>query len=282
MKKLLVQFCLIFTCLQCRQAQDIDLIQPYYTGKLMAECYLEPGKGYRMLLTESVGYLEPAIAKPVFDALVTIKYKNRTDTLFYNSQFINVNDSIKYYNYTNTKVKVPRDYEGEFDLFIRDRKGRVATATTTIAKQAIIDSAKILTENGARSGYVYLKDDQKMIKYYRFIVFQESNQGFETQSTISDNQQIKLSPYIFSNLKQIVFKSKNDFFIDNKGKLLDTLAIRSIEINKDYYDFITSVRNAQVANGNPFAQPASIRSNITGGVGIFTGFDPAVVLLKVD
>lgn len=282
MRKLLVKLCLIFTCLQCHQAQDIDLILPYYAGKLMVECYLEPGKGYRMLLTESVSYLEPSVARPVINALVTIKYKNRIDTLFYKSQFIDVKDSIKYYNYVNSRFIIPRDYVGEFELNIRDRKGRVATAKTTIAMQSKIDSAKVVTENGARSALVYINDDQTITKYYRFLVFRGNNQGIETQSTINDNQLLKLNRFVLNNDKQIIFQSKNDFFIDEKGKLIDSVGIRNIQINKDYYDFITSVRNAQSANGNPFAQPASIRSNITGGVGIFTGFDPAFVLLKVD
>jgi Domain of unknown function (DUF4249) len=42
-------------------------------------------------------------------------------------------------------------------------------------------------------------------------------------------------------------------------------------ITPDYFRFLESAAAAQGANGNPFASPASLVSNITGGIGIFTG-----------
>ena len=41
-------------------------------------------------------------------------------------------------------------------------------------------------------------------------------------------------------------------------------------LSEEYYRYLRSVRLADNANGNPFAQPASIKSNISGGIGIFT------------
>ena len=280
MKKIICILINILVLWSCRKAQDIDLILPAYDGKLMVECYLQPGQTYKMLLTESVPYLEYAIAKPVNNALVTITYNGKTDTLSYTNRIIDSEDTTKIYNYTNPKVRVPKDYKGKFELYIRAVDGRVATAATTIAPKATIDSAYVSLDNQNRSLYAYIADLQTDLKYYRFMVFQEDNMGIQTQSTITDNKQIKLSPYIFNTPTQLVFKSKGDFFDTPKG-IIDSVALRAIAINKDYYDFLVSIRNAQDANGNPFAQPASIRNNITGGSGIFTGFDPAKIRLKV-
>ncbi|TAH26684.1 MAG: DUF4249 domain-containing protein [Cytophagales bacterium] len=281
MKSIWCLFLCFFIALSCRKAQEIDIVLPSYSNKLMVECYLEPGQGYRLLLTESVSYLEPEIARPVFDALVTITYKNKMDTLLLNNLLLNISDSVKVYNFINSKVVVPEDYESEFQLYIKDNKGRVVTGTTKIAPKLNLDSAKVMLENGERSVFAYIDDDQDKLLHYRFMVFTGSNKGSETQSSITDNQQLKFSPFIFGNKEQIIFKSKSDFFLDKDGKLINQVAIRAMVINKDYYDFLTSVRNAKSANGNPFAQPASILSNINGGVGIFTGFSPVYKQLKV-
>lgn len=281
MIKKVIHIVILFLILgSCRKAQEVDLILPSYDGKLMVECYLEPGQNFKMLLTESVSYLESTIAKPVKNALVTIKFRDKIVTLNYNDRFIDVKDSVKYFNYVNDEIQVPKDFEGVFELYITDEKGRVVNAFTKIAKPLILDSVYVTLTNNTRNLYAQIADDQREIRYYRFLIFQEQNQGVQTQSTIVDNQQNRQSPYIFNTSTQIIFKSKSDFFNTPTG-ITDSVALRAIEINKDYYDFLTSVYNAQNANGNPFAQPASIRSNITGGVGIFTGFSAVKATVKV-
>jgi len=279
--KKVIHIVILFLVLgSCRKAQEVDLILPGYDGKLMVECYLEPGQNFKMLLTESVSYLESTVAKPVRNALVTIKFRDKIVTLNYNDKFIDVKDSVKYFNYVNAETLVPQDFEGVFELYIKDEQGRVATAFTQITRPLILDSVYATLSNNTRNLYAEIADDQKEIRYYRFLIFQEQNQGIQTQSTIVDNQMSRQSPYIFTTPTQIIFKSKSDFFETPKG-IIDSVALRAIEINQDYYEFLTSVYNAQVANGNPFAQPASIRSNITGGVGIFTGFSAVKVKVKV-
>ena len=50
----------------------------------------------------------------------------------------------------------------------------------------------------------------------------------------------------------------------------DTVTATLYHIDLDYFRFRQSVRDARGANGNPFAQPSAIYSNVQGGVGIFT------------
>jgi len=52
----------------------------------------------------------------------------------------------------------------------------------------------------------------------------------------------------------------------------DTLISTLYHISEDYYDFLESLETALNSNGNPFVQQESTRSNINGGIGIFTGF----------
>jgi len=64
---------------------------------------------------------------------------------------------------------------------------------------------------------------------------------------------------------EIVYGTGFDFM---KG---DTVISTLFHIDQAYYDFKESVQDAINSNGNPFGQPGVIKSNIEGGIGIFTG-----------
>lgn len=50
----------------------------------------------------------------------------------------------------------------------------------------------------------------------------------------------------------------------------DSVVVTMFHIQKDYYEYLQSVRNANSAYKDPFLTPEVIKSNIKGGVGIFT------------
>ena len=50
----------------------------------------------------------------------------------------------------------------------------------------------------------------------------------------------------------------------------DSVVVTLFDIQKEYYDYLNSVENASSAFLDPLLNPESIKSNITGGIGIFT------------
>jgi hypothetical protein len=42
-------------------------------------------------------------------------------------------------------------------------------------------------------------------------------------------------------------------------------------MDKAYYDYVRSIKDSRELNGNPFAQASKVKSNVTGGLGIFAG-----------
>jgi hypothetical protein len=264
----------------CRNDRKLDVVLPAYETKPMVECYLIPGENYKLLLTQSVPILAQLIAIPINNAVVTIQHLNRTDTLFPNPSIVDPKDTTKIYNYYNYDYTIPEDYENDFKLEIKTPAGLKITSKTKISKPAQIDSAKVNFDNNTRWISLYINDNQMTEKHYRIMVFQENNRGLQTQTLITDNQNKRFSPFLFYNSNQLIFNSKNDFFINEKGDVFDSVAVRTLSIQKDYYEFLQSVRDVQNSN-NPFAQPASIKSNVSNGVGIFTGFKPIVSLIPV-
>ena len=63
---------------------------------------------------------------------------------------------------------------------------------------------------------------------------------------------------------------------------LDSMMITHYNIQKDYYDYIVSKKNATSTYYDPFFTPESIKSNVAGGVGIFTyyTFDRVVIVAQ--
>lgn len=249
---LICSLCLILN--SCSLEKEIDLNLPEYESKLVVECYLEPGEQYRLALTESVDYFDPRINPIITDALVIINYNGDTDTLKFG---ITSDATGKIYNYSSPQI-VPVDYFSEFSIEVRDIKGRVVTGKTTIPVPALIDTVEFrYNEDSLAFPLTKFYDNRSLTNYYRYQVTRDSYLGDELTDFIFDDKLITSS--------QIALGSSYEL---KKG---DSVIVSLYNINKDYFDFLNSVNSAIDANGNPFGQPASIKSNVQGGLGIFTG-----------
>lgn len=245
----------------CKLNKKIDLELPPYDAKTVVECYLEPGKPYQMLLTKSVSYFDSLnpIVKNIF---ITITHNGKIDTLRYHASPILDTTSLKlFFHYSPTIVQA--DYDNPYSLFIKDSTGRIYTSTATLKKPLKIDTIMYSYSTKATHNVslkVRFKDDPIQTNFYRLIV---TINGLIYQSLNTDDLITDLNLTTPTIERNIIDRfSKND-----------TLIVTLAEISKDFYDFSKSISAAEKANGNPFVQPASIKSNITGeAIGIFTGF----------
>jgi hypothetical protein len=266
MKKLIYVF-MFCSLLSCNRTKNIDVPLPAFNSQPVVECYIEPGQPYRLTLTESVSYFSTPTLPVIPHALVLITHQGVTDTL----RYLAIPDSSdgKAYNYVgDTTKKVPYDYNTPFTLYIKDSLGRVVTSTTTILPPVPIDTVEFQFNNAGRAiTIVHFTDNPATTDYYRYLVV--------------DN------PGIFQEKGDIVFSDQ--YFQTSSQAIASQVTVAPgmiyvylMHLTADYYNFLTSVNNAINANGNPFAQPASIQSNINGGIGIFTGlsYDVKYVLVQ--
>jgi len=244
----------------CGTQKDIDVKLPPYNPQLVVECYLQPGKPYRLSLLESQSYFESPTPPIVDGATVVIEHNGILDTLK-NGLFADTSTTVvKGYNYgTDTTVKVPFDYVSTFNLIIKDKKGRTVTASTRILPIVPIDSVSFEFSKLDSQAFAltFFYDDLSTTDYYRFVVTKNDASKSSALDYITDDQIATTSktalggPY---NLKQGT-----------------PVVVSLYHITKEFYDFTRSINDAKDANGNPFAQPSVIKSNINGGLGIFTG-----------
>jgi hypothetical protein len=246
---------------------------PPYENKLVAECYLEEGRSYRLLLSESVSYFEGARLPDVPNATVFIKHNGFTDTLQYKSVVL---DTLrKVYNYQAT-VPVEYDTLNNYELFVRDTKGRTIQATTRFLPVVPIDSISWNFSNkeneteAQRKAYLLIrfKDNPQKDNYYRITVH-KSNTNTRPQTD-----------FFFTDR---LFAGQGGVLTGYNYKNNDTLIVSLYHIDRAFYQFLDTSRDAARANGNPFALPSGVISNIKGnGTGVFTAlaFDRRTIIIK--
>lgn len=240
----------------CSLDKVIEVKLPPYERKLVAECYLEAGKPVQVLLTESQSYFDSLKINLINNASVVVQGGDVPDTL-QQSQYFDLENK-KLYNYSaylSDGVDTNRNYSIE----IRDKQGRVLKGSTSFLPKPRIDSIVVRYDadrDSAAGIIVWMKDFAGQANYYRIVLNEDSLSGAASLDfTFTDN---------LGDGKEIPIGTSYRF------KKKQTLYIRMFHIEKQYYDYLESLQDANRANGNPFAQPAIVKSAMEGGYGIFT------------
>ena len=264
--KNILPFTILVLLSACNLTKDVEIELPEYDRQPVVECYLEPGKPFRLLLTRSAaffdtlglssGFLQNALLE---GALVTISYNGQTDTL--KNQLTIVPNPIKIFNYVGQNL-VPGAAGTAFELNIRLADGGEITGTTSMLPVVPIDSIKVEFNSGADSLariLTFISDDQSQDNFYRRMLNYRSLDSFPDQDFLVTDR--------FSQTALIAFGTGYELAVG------DTVYNTIFHLTRDYYDFKESVDLAVFGNLNPFAQPSPIKSNVRGSanpIGIFT------------
>jgi hypothetical protein len=100
-------------------------------------------------------------------------------------------------------------------------------------------------------------DPPTIENYYRILI------GKNINLFGSDPTDFRINDISF-NGKAFSYYSEPDFARN------DTITVRVYSLNKEHYEYLESMGNARRSNFNPFSQPGRIKSNVNGGLGIFT------------
>lgn len=248
-----------FFLVSCNLEKDIDVALPIRETSLVVECYLEPGKPYRLFLFESESFFSAPDQTPrILDAEVYIVHKGDTVVL-QNNTSLDI-ESLKFYNYTSHETEtVPNDFNTEFNLFIRDKRGRTVKGTTTILPPVAIDSIGwVYNEERTMAGpTIYFQDDNRVDNYYRYLITADSLSGDVRRDFLINDATFQTAQALITARP----RSEKDV----------QLFLSFFNLTKDHYKFLESTEGAIRANSNPFGQASSIQSNLEGGYGIFTG-----------
>jgi hypothetical protein len=244
---------LLFTC--CDKAIQLDL--PPYEPELVIEMYLEEGKPLRCFLIESLPYSDTAINKPVNEATVIFSDGTRSDTL--SNQITQDAVTSRYYNYYHPRL-LKFDSTKTYTLIITGNNKTVTSTTRFSQRKISVDSLKVKEseiEKDTFSVGMVITDPVDTENFYRILV------GRSIYHFATDPTDFRVSDESF-NGKTFSFFSEPDYARN------DTITVRVYSLLKEHYEYLESIGDARRSNFNPFSQPSRIKSNIKGGLGIFT------------
>ena len=263
--RLLASTLLLTLLVACNLEKEISINLPEYEQKYLVECYLEAGKPYKLFLGKTVSYFDPPSLPLVQGAKVKITIGNKTEILNY--EVLADTAQRKIYNYTS-KSLVPKDYTNEFKLEIVTKEGELISSACRLLRPVPIDSIGWKFRDSLAYILVQFPDAPAQKNYYRIVM----NENNVRKTGVRD---FSVDDRLFDG-KMFTTATRYDF------KKNDTIKNKVYHIDKAWYDFLESTEDARRANGNPFAQPAAVTTNIKGGVGIFTGvsYSQKTVIIK--
>ncbi len=209
-----------------------------------------------MLLTTTQGYFDSLSVPLIQEATASITSPDSGTQRWYN---FTIRDTIssKVYNYLAFPTPM-RDGQ-TISLTVKDSLGRTLTGQSKVMPVVPIDSINVVpSTNGDSTAYltVWFTDPGAQEDHYRLIVNKDSLQApASTAGQLQDNAR---------NGKPIALRTGYSY------KAGDTVFVRLFHIEKKYYNYLESLQDAQSSNGNPFAQPAALKSTVQGGKGVFT------------
>lgn len=276
---------LLLTATGCNLENEVDVVLPAYTPELVVECYLRAGEVPRLTVVESGAYL-PSVANGTGQPTITlptatvptlglgingITIQLPVDVTVHLTlpsgqvvplQFAPGIDPVTRKIFTHTGTAPLAMQPGQrFGLDVRDTRGHHVTGTTGVPSFVPIDSIRYAS-NGVsgperRTNFITRWTDPAAIAdYYRLLLV--------NQRDINDSEGDYLITDQLFNGQTYTAPTTYRFMPG------DTMTATLFHMEADYYNFQQSVRGAVSANGNPFAQPARIRSTVQGGLGVFT------------
>jgi hypothetical protein len=236
--------------LGCQLEDNVNVKLPPQNPSLVVEAVLRPGKPMELTFTESGKMSDSLSQKFVENAIAFFVVGNDTIPLK-NRCYVRPDDDVAI-NYTS-EVLLPRREEGTLKLYIQSG-ANILTSEARFVKPVVIKECRVAGLNvDAVVDNIYDGSD----RLFRMEVFLYL--GKERKATYRD-------VYNFSNDNSAEIK----LHLNLENKKRDSLKVVVSHISKEYYEYIYSCARALDAFYSLLTVPTPIKSNIKGGVGIFT------------
>ena len=292
--KYLLSFIIVLTFISCEKDIEIDL--PEAEEKIVVEGSIEQGLPPLVFLTKSTGFFEPTdfntlrslmihdAVLTVFDGTVAVELiEICTDQLPVEllpdvADFLGVSLEVLQNFGICVYTTLDPNFIGEvgktYDLTI-NVEGQILTSTTTIPPLVAPDEYWYKDQPGfSDQGFLWfsLNDPPEIGDAYR--VF--------TKRIGKDDRFIPANGSVFNDdffngldFEAFIFSGHATEGDQESGHFVqgDVIAIRFCTIDQPHFQFWNSYEVSIFNNGNPFAAPATIKTNIEGGgLGVWGGY----------
>jgi hypothetical protein len=262
-------------------AEDIDVDLPDSEKKVVIEGTIENGKYAEVIITRNIGLFTEQSGVAIndfyiFDAQVYVTDNGVTDTC---TLTIDSASSLGVIYRGHTLLGVP----GHNYILSVHADGKTFSSVTSIPQPIELDSVwwKPEPNQGDSLGFAWarISEPSGFGNNYRFYAKRPSNRRFIAPFGATwDDKYVDGKSFEFAYTRGYDPTDGVNTF-DNEGETTrgyyfktDTVYIRFASIDKAGKDFYTTFENAVSNNGNPFASPVTILTNLTGGaLGVWCG-----------
>jgi hypothetical protein len=310
MKKLIFEYSVIaLLFISCER--DVNLEIPGGDPQPVVEGWIEPNSPPIIILTRSQPYFGTTnfsslenlfihdatvyVTSGTYSAqLVEICSNDIPDSLLpVVGQFLGIDSatlaSINFCIYTSFDEDIYGETGMSYSLTISTNEGWSLSSITNIPQVVPLDSIWFREANGLDSlGYVWsrLTDPDTLGNCYRWSAMRkgEDNGFVAPMGSPFEDKFINGTSFDFgfnrgdadfSNVPEP--EGERGYF-----KVGDTVIVKFSSMDYHHYLFWRTFETQVINNGNPFAAPAPVKSNIDGGLGIWGGYAPAYDTLVIE
>ena len=298
---------LLFVFLFASCTKDVELDIPGAEEKMVVQGTIEPGQPPLVILTHT----NPYFGTNNFTSVDEIFIHNATITVSngsYTAQLSEIctNDipdsllpliaeyvgldsltlsGVNFCIYSTFDANIYGQVGGTYSLNI-DNGGKLASAVTTIPQPVPLDSIWFKLEFDTY-GFIWanLSEPLGMGNAYRWFTKRLHQDGsfLAPWGSAFEDKFIDGTSFEFAyNRPDTQFEETNQPEGENYFQIGDTIVVKFCSIDYPHYQFWRTYETQAVNNGNPFAAPTTIRTNITGGLGIWGGYSPSYDTLIVQ
>lgn len=272
MKKILFIILVMPLLFSCEKEADIQL--PETNPKLVVSCFISPD------VDSILAYIQ--WSRPVFSTEnINRPYDNLEVSITDGNGIAYLQYDITIDQYVLPLSEFSLALGVEYTLRVKAPTGEEVVARTTIpveaptVESATLDSNSYINNFGEEiNEFIYkttLTDNSDDFQYYRFIYYNEdfwfpgeSYSYIEGQNYRDDESLVDGKIYVEENITYYGYNGA----VSNKR-----LAV--LNCSESYYRYHKTIQNQ--SNGNPFAEPTLVYSNVEGGLGAFGGYRMTVV-----
>jgi len=221
------------------------------------------------------------------------------------TQFESVIDSASYYDVVLTKAKITvwTDDQKEVLILFRDKRyfpphyyrgnemrgkagktyhleiilnGDTITSQTTIPPKMELQNVRFEKDKEDSSRgliWVGINDPANEQNFYRAFTrtYRKQNQFYATHLSLIDDKSFNGRYIEFPLYKGLNSNTNNKF--DFRFPVGDTIDVKFCTMDKESFDFWTGFEREMLNAGNPFgAEGQNLKSNIKGGIGVWSGY----------
>jgi hypothetical protein len=275
MKFIVVIILLLALLFSCEREITVDL--PRAEEKIVIEGSIENNMVPIVIISRNMSYFDKVDINTsdnliISDAIVTVSYDGFTDTLFF---------IFPIYTSFSTIGEIGKRYDLKVEV-----EGKTITGTTFIPNPITVDSVKFFQskiEGRDSLGFLwfYAMDPDTLGNCYRIFTKTEGKDqifvhpiGSVTSDQFFNGQLIEFSiesgnnPYIEQDETDSDSVPPSYYFM-----IGDTVTLKVASITADHYMFWYTVEQQMGTDGNPFASPTTVRSNLKGdALGVWGGY----------